>query len=214
MDPFVSLTAIAAALPIANVDTDMILPARFLKTITRQGLGAGAFYGQRFHADGRERPDFVLNRPPWTHAGILIALDNFGCGSSREHAPWALLDIGIRCIIAPRFADIFYGNCFKNGILPVTLERSVVDTLIADASAPATAEMIVDLRDQTIVRSNGAVIPFTVEPQRRERLLAGIDDVAVTAAYEDAIVGHEAGTASERSWLGKPDVDWAAIVGP
>ena len=194
MTPFRRLTGVAAALPIANVDTDMIIPAAFLKTVSRQGLGRGLFHNLR--AGG----DFVLDRVPWDAAKILVTLDNFGCGSSREHAPWALLDFGISCIIAPGFADIFHNNCFKNGILPVPLPRTAVELLMADASDPATATLIVDLEAQVITRRDGEV-HFAIDPPRRERLLAGMDDIANALRFEAAITGYEARVRAETPWL-------------
>lgn len=201
MEAFRVLTAIAAPLPLANVDTDKIIPARFLKTIKRTGLGAHLFDGLRYDADGAERPDFVLNREPWRHANILVAYENFGCGSSREHAPWALLDFGIRCVIAPSFADIFHNNCFKNGILPVRLPRETCDMLMADASLGANARLTVDLERNVVVRPNGAEIGFSIDPLRRHLLLEGLDDIGQTLAREAAIGSYEARRASAQSWL-------------
>ncbi len=192
MQPFTTLTGIAAPLPRANVDTDQIIPARFLKTIARTGLGKHLFAGLRYHANGAERADFVLNQPPYREAVILIAHENFGCGSSREHAPWALLDFGIRAVIAPDFADIFYNNCFKNGILPIRLPRAVCDALIADAATAATAHLTIDLAREVVRRPDGAEIPFAVEPHRRHCLLHGLDDIGQTLALEAAITAHEA----------------------
>jgi 3-isopropylmalate/(R)-2-methylmalate dehydratase small subunit len=203
MRPFTRLTGIAAALPIANVDTDMILSAAFLKTVSRTGLGRGLFHALRFDADGRERPGFVLNRPPWREARILITLDNFGCGSSREHAPWALLDFGISCIIAPSFADIFHGNCFKNGMLPIRLPRGDIDRLMAEAERPETAGMTVDLESRTIVHAGGT-LSFDLDAQRRERLLGGVDDIALALRFEAAIGGYEERVATEAQWLADP----------
>jgi 3-isopropylmalate/(R)-2-methylmalate dehydratase small subunit len=200
MTPFRSLTGVAAPLPIANIDTDMILSAKFLKTVSRTGLGKGLFHALRVDVAGRERPDFVLNRDPWRRARILITLDNFGCGSSREHAPWALLDFGIACIIAPSFADIFYGNCFKNGILPITLPRATIDLLLADAADPATATMTIDLAAQTIAR-HGGTLPFALDAQRRHRLLNGIDDIANALRFEGAIAAHEERLRIDAPWL-------------
>ncbi len=200
MEPFYTLAGIAAPLPIANVDTDMLLSAKFLKTVSRAGLGKGLFYALRVDAAGRERPDFILNREPWRQARILIALDNFGCGSSREHAPWALLDFGIRAIVAPGFADIFYGNCFKNGILPIALPRATIDLLMAEAANPATAAMTIDLEAGTIAHAGG-VLDFALDPQRRTRLLGGIDDIALALTFEDAIAAQEARTHDEAPWL-------------
>jgi 3-isopropylmalate/(R)-2-methylmalate dehydratase small subunit len=198
--PFRRLTGIAAPLPIANVDTDMILPAAFLKTVSRSGLGKGLLYAARFDESGRERPGFILNRAPWRRAKILVALDNFGCGSSREHAPWALLDFGISCIVAPSFADIFFGNCFKNGILPVTLARDAVDALMAEASDRDTATFTVDLETQTITHRGGETA-FEIDPQRRARLLDGIDDIADALRHEDAIARYETEARRTAPWL-------------
>jgi 3-isopropylmalate/(R)-2-methylmalate dehydratase small subunit len=200
MDAFRRLTGIAAPLPIANVDTDMILSAAFMKTVSRTGLGTGLFHALRRDADGRDRPDFVLNRAPWNDARIIVALDNFGCGSSREHAPWALLDFGIRCIVAPSFADIFYGNCFKNGILPIRLPRATIGMLMAEAGDPATATFTVDLETLTIERASGT-IAFELDAQRRERLLHGVDDIAAALRFEPDIAAHEARTRGDAPWL-------------
>jgi len=203
MQPFNRLTGVAAALPVANVDTDMILPAAFLKTVSRSGLGAGLFYALRHHPDGRPRADFVLNQQPWTQAQILIALENFGCGSSREHAPWALLDFGVRCILAPSFADIFYNNCIKNSILPIRLPRERIDRLIAEAQSPGTAIMAVDLQTLTLHSASG-VQPFTIDEQRRRRMLDGVDDIAVTLQLSATIADHEQCVAEHAPWLAAP----------
>jgi 3-isopropylmalate/(R)-2-methylmalate dehydratase small subunit len=200
MEPFRRLTGIAAPLPVANIDTDMILSAAFLKTVSRAGLGRGLFHAWRFDGDGAERPDFVLNREPWRRAAILITLDNFGCGSSREHAPWALLDFGVRCVIAPSFADIFYGNCFKNGILPIRLGRPDADLLMQDARDPRTATLAIDLEAQTITRQGGA-LTFDIDAQRRERLLNGMDDIADALRFGAAIAAHEETVRADRPWL-------------
>jgi 3-isopropylmalate/(R)-2-methylmalate dehydratase small subunit len=200
MEPFRRLTGVAAPLPIANVDTDMILPAAFLKTVSRHGLGRGLFHNLRRDAGGKARPGFILNRAPWTQARILVTLDNFGCGSSREHAPWALLDFGIGCIVAPSFADIFNNNCFNNGILPIALPREAVDLLMADAADPATATLTVDLITRTIARRDGE-IGFDIDPVRRARLLSGLDDIANALRFEDAIAGYEAQVRAEAPWL-------------
>ncbi|MDW8314593.1 MAG: 3-isopropylmalate dehydratase small subunit [Rhodovarius sp.] len=201
MKPFTTLSGIAAPLPMANVDTDQIIPARFLKTITRSGLGRHLFAHFRYHPDGSERPDFVLNQEPYRRAEILIAHENFGCGSSREHAPWALLDFGIRCVIAPSFADIFYNNCFKNGILPVRLPREVCDKLIEDARLGANARITVDLERQVVVRPNGEEIPFEIDPFRRHCLLHGLDDIGQTLQHAAAIDSYEARRRAEAPWL-------------
>jgi 3-isopropylmalate/(R)-2-methylmalate dehydratase small subunit len=187
MQAFTTLTGIAAPLPLANVDTDKIIPARFLKTIRRSGLGVHLFDPLRFTGDGAERPDFVLNQEPYRAAEILIAHENFGCGSSREHAPWALLDFGIRCVIAPDFADIFYNNCFKNGILPVRLPRAVCDALMHDAQLGANARITVDLERQVVVRPHGEEIRFEVDAERRHLLLEGLDEIGQTIGHADRI---------------------------
>ena len=192
MKPFDRLTGIAASLPLSNIDTDKILAGRFLKTTRRVGLGVHLFSTMRYDADGGERADFVLNQPPWRQASLLIAGDNFGCGSSREHAPWALLDFGIRCIVAPSFADIFYNNCFKNGILPVVLPAELIERLNADASHAATATMHVDLPSQILTRSDGEAIAFDVDPDRKQGLLEGRDEIAQSLTAIDAIRAWEA----------------------
>ena len=201
MRAFTTLTAIAAPLPEANVDTDKIIPARFLKTIKRSGLGRHAFDAMRYNPDGTERPDFVLNRAPYRAAAILIAHENFGCGSSREHAPWALLDFGIRCVIAPSFADIFHGNCFKNGILPVRLPRETCDLLAEDAAMGENARLTVDLERSVVVRPSGEVIAFAVDPLRRHRLLEGLDDIDETLQHDAAIGGFEQRRAAAQPWF-------------
>jgi len=192
MDKFALLTATAAPLNIANVDTDKIIPARFLKTIKRTGLGKSLFADMRYQADGSEKSDFVLNQPKYRHAEILVAGDNFGCGSSREHAPWALLDFGIRCVIAPTFADIFFNNCFKNGILPIALPEDVVAELMDDAALGPNARLTVDLEAQVVVRPNGSKIPFEVDAFRKHCLLNGLDDIGLTLEHTAAIDAYEA----------------------
>jgi 3-isopropylmalate/(R)-2-methylmalate dehydratase small subunit len=201
MEAFRTLTAIAAPLPMANVDTDKIIPARFLKTIGRTGLGRNLFDAMRYDADGAEKPDFVLNRAPYRDAAILVAGENFGCGSSREHAPWALLDFGIRCVIAPSFADIFHNNCFKNGILPVQLPREICERLQADAALGGNARITVDLERSVVVRPDGEEIPFTVDPLRRHRLLEGLDDIGQTLQRASAIDRFERDRATDMPWL-------------
>ncbi len=201
MEKFTTLTATAAPLPLANVDTDKIIPARFLKTIRRTGLGVHLFDTLRYDASGAERPEFVLNRKEFRKAQILIAFENFGCGSSREHAPWALLDFGIRCIIAPDFADIFHNNCFKNGILPVRLPRPVCEALMADAQMGGNARLTVDLSRQVVVRPNGEEIPFEIDPFRRHLLLEGLDDIGQTLQHAAAIDAYEVRLRAERSWM-------------
>ena len=200
MDRFTTLTGIAAPLPVANIDTDKIIPARFLKTIKRSGLGKHLFAGLRYENDAAEIPDFVLNKPPYRQAEILIAHENFGCGSSREHAPWALLDFGIRCVIAPSFADIFFNNCFKNGILPIALPKETCDALMRDAERGSNARLVVDLAAQTIIRPDGEAIAFEVDPFRRHCLLNGLDDIGQTLEREAAISKFEAGTMNA-PWL-------------
>ena len=201
MEKFTTLTGVAAPLPMANVDTDKIIPARFLKTIKRSGLGVHLFDTLRYDPQGSERPEFVLNQEPYRHAQILIAHENFGCGSSREHAPWALLDFGIRCVIAPDFADIFYNNCFKNGILPVRLPRAVCDTLIEDSKLGGNARLTVDLARQVVVRPNGEEIGFEVDPFRKHSLLEGLDDIGQTLRHADAIDRFETTRRAEQAWL-------------
>ncbi|HLB80717.1 MAG TPA: 3-isopropylmalate dehydratase small subunit [Dongiaceae bacterium] len=201
MQKFTTLTGIAAPLPMINVDTDMIIPKQHLKTIRRTGLGKHLFDELRYTPDGAERPDFVLNKPAYRKAAILIVGDNFGCGSSREHAPWALLDFGIRCLVAPDFADIFYNNCFKNGILPVRLPRAEVDALMDDARAGANATFSVDLAAQTIARPNGGTIHFDIEPFRKHCLLNGLDDIGLTLGKAAAIDAFEARDRAAQPWL-------------
>ena len=201
MTPFTTLTGIAAPLPMANVDTDKIIPARFLKTIERKGLGRAAFADMRFNDDGSEKPEFVLNREPYRTAEILIAHENFGCGSSREHAPWALLDFGIRCVIAPDFADIFFNNSFKNGILPIRLPREVCDALMEDAKLGANARITVDLARQVVLRPNGEEIPFDVDPLRKHRLLNGLDDIGETMQRSAVIESFEQKQRAAQPWL-------------
>jgi len=201
MDAFTKLTGVAAPLPMANVDTDKIIAARFLKTIKRSGLGKNLFADMRYKADGSENPDFVLNQEPYRHAEILIAYENFGCGSSREHAPWALLDFGIRCVIAPDFADIFHNNSFKNGILPIKLPREICEQLMADAKMGANARISIDLERQVVVRPNGEEIPFDVDPFRKHCLLNGLDDIGQTLQHAPAIDDYEAQRRAAAPWL-------------
>ena len=192
MDKFTTLTATTAPLNIDNIDTDKIIPARFLKTIKRTGLGKNAFADMRYNQDGSEKPDFVLNQEPYRRAEILVTGDNFGCGSSREHAPWALKDFGIRCIIAPSFADIFFSNSFKNGLLPITLSRDICDRLREDAAMGNNAKLTVDLARQVVIRPSGEEIPFDVDPFRKHCLLNGLDDIDLTLEHETAIDAYEA----------------------
>ena len=201
MEKFTTLTAVAAPLPIINIDTDMIIPKDYLKTIKRTGLAEGLFAEMRLNDDGSENPDFVLNKPAYRGARILVAGDNFGCGSSREHAPWALLDRGIRCVISTSFADIFYNNCFKNGILPVTVTPEELDKLMDDASRGANATLTVDLESQTIKGPDGGTIHFDVDPHRKHCLLEGLDDIGLTMAEAPAIETFEGRNADARPWV-------------
>ena len=200
MEKFTRLTGVAAPLPMVNVDTDMVIPKNYLKVTERTGLGKHLFAEMRFNADGSERPDFVLNRPAWRQAEILIAFENFGCGSSREHAPWALRDFGIRCVIAPSFADIFFNNCFKNGILPLVLPKAVCVELIDDAERGANATLTIDLEAQTLTRPDGERIAFEVEPSRRSRLLEGLDEIGATVAKAHRIDAFEARVRRSQPW--------------
>ena len=200
MENFTTLTGIAAYLPMINVDTDMIIPKQYLKTIKRTGLGKGLFAELRYDEKGAPLPDFVLHKPPYAKAKILITGENFGCGSSREHAPWALLDFGFRCIIAPSFADIFYNNCFKNGILPIALPQEEIDKLIDDASRGANATITVDLAAQGIRGPDGGVIKFDIDPFRKRCLMEGLDDIGLTLEKSDAIGTFEARSRTEHPW--------------
>ncbi|MCR8825168.1 3-isopropylmalate dehydratase small subunit [Pseudosulfitobacter koreensis] len=201
MDKFETLTGIAAPMPMINIDTDMIIPKNFLKTIKRSGLGVNLFDEMRYDDDRNEIPDFVLNKDAYRDSQILIAGANFGCGSSREHAPWAIKDFGIRCVIAPSFADIFFNNCFKNGILPIALPQEQVDLLMKDAEKGANARMTVDLDAQTITTSDGEVITFEVDKFKKHCLMEGLDDIGLTMAKSDSIAAFEAKTGSERPWV-------------
>ena len=191
MEPFTKLEGVAAPLNMINVDTDMIIPKQYLKTIQRTGLGKALFEEMRFNQDGSEKPDFVLNKPAYRKAKILVTGENFGCGSSREHAPWALLDFGIRCVIAPSFADIFYGNCFKNGILPIKLPQEQVDKLMDDAERGANAVISIDLEKLEIRGPDGGMIKFDLDPFRRQVLLNGWDDIALTLRAGEKIDVYE-----------------------
>ena len=199
MQKFTQLSAIAAPMPLQNIDTDMIIPKQFLKTIKRTGLREGLFYEMRYDVNGRKIEDFILHQEPYTHAEIVIAYDNFGCGSSREHAPWALLDFGIRCVIAPSFADIFYNNCFKNGILPITLPREQVETLMQHAQSSAN-QVTVDLPSQT-VRAGNHEFQFNLDPFRKKCLLEGLDDIGLTLAKGASISAYEAKLKTDKPWL-------------
>ena len=201
MEKFTKLTGVAAPLPLINVDTDMIIPKQFLKTIQRSGLGKNLFDEMRFDREGNENPDFVLNQPAWRDAQIIVAGDNFGCGSSREHAPWALLDFGIRCVISTSFADIFYNNCFQNGILPVVLPQDAVDVLMDDARKGANARLTVDLAEQTVTASDGTAFHFDIDPHRKHCLLNGLDDIGQTLERAASIDSYETQMAQARPWV-------------
>ena len=201
MTPFTTLTGIAAPMPLVNIDTDMIIPKQFLKTIHRSGLGKNLFDEMRYTADGSENPDFVLNKPAWREAQIIVAGDNFGCGSSREHAPWALLDYGIRCVISTSFADIFYNNCFKNGILPIVLPEDAVQALMRDAENGANARLTVDLESQTVTGADGTAYHFEMDPHRKHCLLNGLDDIGLTMEKSPAIEAYEARIAQSQPWV-------------
>ena len=201
MQKFDKLTGVAAPLDILNIDTDMIIPKQFLKTIKRSGLGKNLFDEMRYARDGSELPGFVLNKAPYRQAEILVAGDNFGCGSSREHAPWALLDFGIRCVISTSFADIFYNNCFKNGILPIVVSADERDALLADAADIENPELSIDLVSQTIRRPNGVTISFEVDAFRKKCLLEGLDDIGLTMEKSSAIDSFEATRSQSQPWL-------------
>ena len=201
MQKFYQLTGVAAPLDILNIDTDMIIPKQFLKTIKRSGLGKNLFDEMRYDRNGGEVAEFVLNQTPYRQAEILVAGDNFGCGSSREHAPWALLDFGIRCVISTSFADIFYNNCFKNGILPIVVSPDERDALLADAADIENPELSIDLVAQTIRRPNGVMISFEVDAFRKKCLLEGLDDIGLTMEKSVSIDDFEANRAQEQPWL-------------
>ncbi len=201
MEKFIRLTGVAAPLPRVNVDTDAIIPKQYLKTIKRTGLKIGLFQEWRTRPDGSENPDFVLNKPAYRNAQVLVAGANFGCGSSREHAPWALLDAGIRCVIAPSFGDIFYNNCFKNGMLPIVLPQAEVDKLMQDAEKGANATVSIDLEAQTITRPDGETIGFDLDPFRKHCLINGLDDIGLTLQQGDKIDGFEAARRASTPWL-------------
>jgi 3-isopropylmalate/(R)-2-methylmalate dehydratase small subunit len=200
MQKFTSLTGVAAPLDIRNVDTDMIIPKQYLKTIKRTGLGAGLFAELRYKDDGSENPDFVLNKPAYRKAQILVAEDNFGCGSSREHAPWALLDFGISCVISTSFADIFYNNCFKNGILPIVVSPEDLEKLLDDARRGANATLSIDLEKQEIRGPDGGRISFDIDPFRKHCLLNGLDDIGLSLKKADKIESFEARAKAQRPW--------------
>ena len=201
MQKFDKLTGVAAPLDILNIDTDMIIPKQFLKTIKRSGLGKNLFDEMRYARDGSELAGFVLNKAPYRQAEILVAGDNFGCGSSREHAPWALLDFGIRCVISTSFADIFYNNCFKNGILPIVVSADERDALLADAADIENPELSIDMMSQTIRRPNGVTVSFDVDAFRKKCLLEGLDDIGLTMEKSSAIDSFEAARSQSQPWL-------------
>ena len=200
MDKFTTLTGIAAPYPVINIDTDMIIPKDYLKTIKRTGLGVGLFAEARYKDDGSENPDFVLNKPAYRKSQILVAGDNFGCGSSREHAPWALLDFGIRCVISTSFADIFYNNCFKNGILPIVVSPEDLEKLMDDASRGSNATVTVDLEAQEIHGPDGGTVKFDIDAFKKHCLLNGLDDIGLTLAKSSEIDTYEKKTANSRPW--------------
>ncbi len=199
MEKFTNLTGVAAPLPIINIDTDMIIPKQYLKTIKRTGLGTALFAEMRYDEKGAENPDFVLNKPAYRQAKIIVAGDNFGCGSSREHAPWALLDFGVRCVISTSFADIFYNNCFKNGILPIVVTPEQLALLMDDAERGSNATVTVDLESQTIRGPDGGTIRFDIDPARKQVLLEGLDDIGLTMEKGSAIEAYEQKLA-RRAW--------------
>ena len=201
MDKFTTLTGVAAPMDMINVDTDMIIPKQFLKTIKRSGLGVHAFSEMRYNADGSENPDFVLNKPAYRESKILVAGDNFGCGSSREHAPWAIMDFGIKCVISTSFADIFYNNCFKNGILAIQVTPEQLDQLMDDANRGANAVLSVDLEAQTITGPDGGEVKFEIDPFKKHCLLNGLDEIGQSMEKDDAIAAHEARRDAATPWL-------------
>jgi len=201
MQSFTTLTGVAAPFPLINVDTDMIIPKQFLKTIKRTGLGKALFHELRFDEKGQEKPEFVLNKPAYRKAQILVAGDNFGCGSSREHAPWALLDFGICCVISTSFADIFYNNCFKNGILPIVVSPENLKKLMDDAERGANATLTIDLGAQEIRGPDGGMIRFDVDPFRKHCLMNGLDDIGLTMEKQSDIENFERSQAERRPWL-------------
>ncbi|MCV6576697.1 MAG: 3-isopropylmalate dehydratase small subunit [Cohaesibacter sp.] len=201
MDKFTTLTAVAAPMPLINIDTDMIIPKQFLKTIKRTGLGANVFHEMRFNEDGSENADFVLNQDAYRKAEIIVAGDNFGCGSSREHAPWALLDFGIKCIISTSFADIFYNNSFKNGILPIVVNEDDHKKLLDDAARGANATLTIDLENQLIKGPDGGEIAFDIDPFKKKCLLEGLDDIGLSMQKIDNVAKFETKISDERPWV-------------
>jgi 3-isopropylmalate/(R)-2-methylmalate dehydratase small subunit len=201
MDKFTVLEGVAAPLKMINVDTDKVIPKQYLKTIKRTGLGKGLFAEMRYNADGSDNPDFVLNKPAYRNAKIIVAGDNFGCGSSREHAPWALLDYGIRCVISTSFADIFYNNCFKNGVLPIRVSPEDLEKLFDDAERGANATLSIDLAKQEIRGPDGGVVRFDIDPHRKHCLLNGLDDIGLTMVKSKKIASHEDKVKAARPWV-------------
>ena len=200
MDKFTKLTGVAAPMKIRNIDTDMIIPKQYLKTIKRTGLGSGLFSEMRFNEDGSENPDFVLNKPAYRDAKIIVAEDNFGCGSSREHAPWALMDFGVRCVISTSFADIFFNNCFQNGVLPIRVSREDLDKLMEDAERGANATMTIDLEAQEIQGPDGGVVKFDIDAFRKHCMINGLDDIGITMQKDAGIASYEGNLANTRPW--------------
>ena len=200
MDKFTKLTGVAAPMKIRNIDTDMIIPKQYLKTIKRTGLGSGLFSEMRFNEDGSENPDFVLNKPAYRDAKIIVAEDNFGCGSSREHAPWALMDFGVRCVISTSFADIFFNNCFQNGVLPIRVSREDLDKLMEDAERGSNATMTIDLEAQEIHGPDGGVVKFDIDAFRKHCMLNGLDDIGITMQKDKGITSFEGNLAKYRPW--------------
>ena len=205
MRKFTQLTGVSAPLPMINIDTDMIIPKQFLKTITRSGLGKSLFFEMRYDDNGKELPDFVLNQAPYRNTEILVAGDNFGCGSSREHAPWALQDFGIRAVIAPSFADIFFGNCYKNGMLPVVLPQEQIDVLLADAAGDNTRVLTIDLPNQKVIRANGESFSFEINPTSKHQLVEGLDEIGQTMLRAGEIGSFEQKQHAAQPWLWSSD---------
>jgi 3-isopropylmalate/(R)-2-methylmalate dehydratase small subunit len=201
MKKFTTLTGVAAPLPMINIDTDMIIPKQFLKTITRSGLGKSLFFEMRYDDDGKELPNFVLNQKPYRNAEIIVAGDNFGCGSSREHAPWALQDFGIRAVIAPSFADIFFGNCYKNGMLPIVLPQEQIDILMADAAGDNSRVLTIDLPNQKVIRANGESFSFEINPSSKLQLVEGLDEIGQTLQRNAEIASFEQRQSLSQPWL-------------
>jgi len=201
MKKFTTMTGVAAPMPLINIDTDMIIPKQFLKTITRSGLGKSLFFEMRYDDAGKELPDFVLNQKPYRNAEIIVAGDNFGCGSSREHAPWALQDFGIRAVIAPSFADIFFGNCYKNGMLPIVLKQEEIDVLMADAASDNARVLTIDLPNQKVIRANGESFSFEINPTSKTQLLEGLDEIGQTLQRNAEIASFEQRQHQSQPWL-------------